>query len=47
MAAFWNYRMKNTVDKVDGEGVLQDYWSWEGLLNAGIPSANKVNSSYC
>ncbi|KAI6893903.1 glycoside hydrolase family 5 protein, partial [Hortaea werneckii] len=45
--AFWNYRMKNTVDKVDGEGVLQDYWSWEGLLNAGIPSANKVNSSYC
>ncbi|GAB1728353.1 hypothetical protein NU195Hw_g1658t1 [Hortaea werneckii] len=45
--AFWNYRMKNSVDTVDGEGVLQDYWSWEGLYNAGIPSANKVNSSYC
>ena len=46
-SAFWNFRMLNDVDTVDGEGKLQDYWSWTGLANAGIPSASGVNGSYC
>ncbi|KXT03799.1 hypothetical protein AC578_732 [Pseudocercospora eumusae] len=46
-SAFWNYKMLNDQDTVDGEGKLQDYWSWSRLADAGIPSANGVNSSYC
>jgi glucan 1,3-beta-glucosidase len=45
--AFWNFRMLNDVDTVDGEGRLQDYWSWSAIADAGIPSAGGVNGSYC
>jgi glucan 1,3-beta-glucosidase len=38
--------MLNTVDGVDGEGKLQDYWSWEGLADAGVVS-NTIDQSYC
>jgi glucan 1,3-beta-glucosidase len=44
--AFWNGKMLNTVDGVDGEGKLQDYWSWEGLADAGVVS-NTIDQSYC
>ncbi|KAK4499741.1 hypothetical protein PRZ48_007927 [Zasmidium cellare] len=46
-SAFWNYKMLNDRDTVDGEGKLQDYWSWSELADAGIPSANGVSGSYC
>lgn len=45
--AFWNYRMINDVDTVDGEGKLQDYWSWTGLADAGVVSASGTKKSYC
>lgn len=49
--AFWNGKMLNSVDQVDGieeeRGTLQDYWSWERIADAGIPSADGVTESYC
>lgn len=49
--AFWNYKMLNSQDQVDGveeeRGTLQDYWSWQRLADSGIPSAGGVNGSYC
>ncbi|KAG9924954.1 glycoside hydrolase family 5 protein, partial [Aureobasidium melanogenum] len=44
--AFWNGKMLNSVDGVDGEGKLQDYWSWEALADAGVVS-NTIDQSYC
>ncbi|KAG9673068.1 glycoside hydrolase family 5 protein, partial [Aureobasidium melanogenum] len=44
--AFWNGKMLNNVDGVDGEGMLQDYWSWEALADAGVVS-NTIDQSYC
>lgn len=47
-SAFGNYQMLNDVDTVDGEGKLQDYWSWTSLVNAGVVSENIAsNSTHC
>ena len=45
--AFWNYKMVNTETPINGTGVLQDYWSWELVAEAGIPSAHGVEASSC
>ena len=49
--AFWNGKMLNSKDDVDGikeeRGTLQDYWSWERIADAGIPSKNGVSGSFC
>ena len=31
---------------VDGEGIVTDYWSYTGLINAGVATKN-TNESYC
>lgn len=49
--SFWNYKMINDVDPVKGKkklkGALEDYWNWEKLADAGIPSVKGVSNSYC
>ncbi|GAB7364615.1 hypothetical protein MBLNU230_g5419t1 [Neophaeotheca triangularis] len=50
-SSFWNYKMLNTVDGVDGApgeaaGTLQDYWSWEVLADDGVVTKG-IQESYC
>jgi hypothetical protein len=34
------------MDKVDGEGVQQDYWGYTTLIDAGVIT-KQTNESYC
>lgn len=45
--AFWNAKMVNNTDAVSsGEGTLSDYWSFDGLIDAGVVTGN-ITQSYC
>ena len=43
--AFWT-AVTYTMDKVDGEGVQQDYWGYTTLIDAGVIT-KQTNESYC
>jgi len=43
--AFWEIKLNNTA-AVDGEGTQPNYWSFEGLIDAGVVTST-LNSSYC
>ena len=43
--SFWT-AVTYTMDKVDGEGVQQDYWGYTTLIDAGVIT-KQTNESYC
>lgn len=43
--AFWGWKF-TTSSKVDGEGMLKDYWSYEDMVDAGVVTADTTDS-YC
>lgn len=47
--AFWNIKYLSETPVASGEGGIEDYWSFENLIDAGvIPLGGAVlNSTYC
>lgn len=44
--SFWNIK-HNSSAVVDGQGTQKDYWSYEGLIDAGVIHSVNTTASYC
>ncbi|KAJ5348273.1 uncharacterized protein N7506_001526 [Penicillium brevicompactum] len=44
--SFWNIK-HNSSAAVDGQGTQKDYWSYEGLIDAGVIHSVNTTASYC